>query len=182
MRKQEQDARNRAREAAEKQQPAADSVQPDLVDHACRLHARGAPVKVVASRASDNENYGNPAATRSGANPPARSGPDSLTFSRPPRTNPRPRSAADLRPQPGRYALRQAKTGGRCMFMQPLQSEPGRARSRPPGTRSGCPVDSRTEPANRRTLPDLHLALVFPRRRAVRYPRRGRVPFDCALR
>ena len=48
MRKQVQDARNRAREAAEKQQPAADSVQPDLVGHACRLHARGAPVKVGA--------------------------------------------------------------------------------------------------------------------------------------
>ena len=124
MRKQEQDARNRACEGAEQHQPAADSVQPDLVGHACRLRAgrRAGQAPTSGRVASDNGNDGNPHAARSGASPTARSAPDSLTFSSPPRSNPAPRSAptfARRRPdmQPG-----ERKSAAECMFMHRLQT------------------------------------------------------------
>ena len=84
---------------------------------------RKRPGRSLSRRASDNGNYGNPARRRSGANPPARSGPDSLTVSAPPRSNPAPRSTADLRLQTADMQSGERKSAAECMFMHRLQSE-----------------------------------------------------------
>ena len=84
---------------------------------------RKRPGRSLSRRASDNGNYDNRQPAGSGASPPARSAPDSLTFSRPARTNP----AREARPTFARsrpdMQSGERKSAAECMFMQPLQSE-----------------------------------------------------------
>ena len=84
---------------------------------------RKRPGRSLSRRASDNGNYGNRQPNRSGANPAARSAPDSLTVSRPPRTIAAREAQPTFACGPADMQSGERKSAAECMFMHRLQSE-----------------------------------------------------------